>query len=230
MDEVSLSFLSVSRCATNLSLLPGVAYEFGTPEYEAKVNPSGRLPGSRSIVCVAVDLVRTVREFSGTSLSGEVIHADRLYQYQSCGWGIPIYSNQGTRKSIVGFASNLERNDVKATTAAEGKSKKGLKAFWSRFNQNSVDGLPAFDACINTEKRFSSHVPESLSSTFREIGKGGKTKTSESNIFALAKKHEAGSLLSLDENAKLFIGIVIGITLSSLFRAAIDVVKPSLVL
>jgi hypothetical protein len=78
----------------------------GSEGYRALIGGfDAELPGSRQIVVLDVDLVQT-----------------------SCGFGVPLFSYQGDRDTLVRWA--------------EAKGEDGLEAYWREKNTVSIDGLP----------------------------------------------------------------------------------------
>ncbi|KAH9947394.1 hypothetical protein B0H21DRAFT_739349 [Amylocystis lapponica] len=103
----------------------GTAHEFGTPEYDALVPPTTRLPGSRCAVVVAVHRVGL-----------------------SCGYGVPQYTFKAHRSTLVQWLAGLERSDQAFAAAATGgddavRSEQGMKAYWAHNNVRSIDDAPA---------------------------------------------------------------------------------------
>lgn len=75
------------------------------PEWEALRAWFGPLPGARQIFDLSIELVQT-----------------------SCGMAVPLYSYEGDRELLNGWAT--------------GKGDEGVKRYWEEKNQVSIDGLP----------------------------------------------------------------------------------------
>ena len=60
-----------------------------------------------------------------------IIRVDVTRVSESCGWGVPLFEFKEARSSL--------------TRWAETKGPEGLKAYQSRKNRRSIDGLPALD-------------------------------------------------------------------------------------
>ncbi|EPQ61270.1 hypothetical protein GLOTRDRAFT_28102, partial [Gloeophyllum trabeum ATCC 11539] len=102
----------------------GTVHEFGTPEYDSFISPETRMPGSRAVIVMDVHKV-------GTCTS------------QSCGYGVPYYTFDGHRDTILNWCSQLEKSSNK---------EKDLKAWWRAENTKSLDGLPGLNVASVTER------------------------------------------------------------------------------
>jgi len=133
----------------------GTVHEFGTPEYDAKIPPSKRKPGSRSVIVIRVHRVGT-----------------------SCGWGVPYYKFIGHRRSLLAFNQNAELKDNKFIASGEPSSaeldsgpKRGIrKMMWMRYNRSSIDNLPALSEngpCMSFIPPFSSTMPNTEEGAIR---------------------------------------------------------------
>ncbi|CCL99968.1 uncharacterized protein FIBRA_01993 [Fibroporia radiculosa] len=137
----------------------GTVHEFGTPEYEALLPPDRRRPGSRCAVVMDVEKVGT-----------------------SCGLGVPLYTFNSHRPSLLNIAARLEDADQafdgEATQARDsdvdrGIAEKGIKAWWTAQNTESIDGLPALQSA------FKSHVTPVHAPPDGEWGKTTESQPSQ---------------------------------------------------
>ncbi|KAI0327273.1 hypothetical protein GY45DRAFT_1338926 [Cubamyces sp. BRFM 1775] len=104
----------------------GMIYEYGSPEYDELVLPENRRPGSRAAIVVDVQRVST-----------------------SCGYAVPYYEFKGHRQILLDYFDKRERADQADPNA---HAEKGLKAYWDRENQESIDGLPGLAAAYKVER------------------------------------------------------------------------------
>ncbi|CCL99970.1 uncharacterized protein FIBRA_01995 [Fibroporia radiculosa] len=112
----------------------GYVHEFGTPEYDAIIPPTKRRPGSRCVVVIDVKRVGT-----------------------SCGTGVPHYTFVRQRPTMLDWCARLEvadqTFDAEAPSDPDSErvvSEKGMKAWWTKENSESLDGLPAMKSAHQT--------------------------------------------------------------------------------
>lgn len=102
-------------------------HEFGTPEYNALIDPAKRQPSSRAIILVHVWKVGT-----------------------SCGWGVPLFEFKGQRTTHPRWAIQTQNRDFDFEAKKGGPSEvkedeypeKGIRFYQVLVNQKSLDGLP----------------------------------------------------------------------------------------
>ncbi|KAI0668735.1 hypothetical protein C8Q78DRAFT_243201 [Trametes maxima] len=104
----------------------GTVREYGTPEYDELIPPEHRRPGSRAAIVIDV--------------------------HKSCGYAVPYYEFKGHRQILLDFFDKREHADQ---ADANGRSEKGMRAYWEAKNENSIDGLPGLAHASKAER-----VPE----------------------------------------------------------------------
>ncbi|TDL22402.1 hypothetical protein BD410DRAFT_839844 [Rickenella mellea] len=161
----------------------GLTYEFGTPEYERFIPISTRRAGSRAVIVSDIHRVST-----------------------SCGWGVPIYKFQTHRTKLVKFSYTIEDRDLAFQAQSqdgEGKAENGLKAYWAKTNQFSIDNLPGLSSCLDTK------VP---------LANGGPVTPVPEVQSTKPMKRFAPLKIEIADLMRVFFGFVLGILVSFLLR------------
>ncbi|KAI0319889.1 hypothetical protein OF83DRAFT_1039751, partial [Amylostereum chailletii] len=138
----------------------GVAYEYGSKEYEELLPAEERNPGSRGVIVVDVHRVGT-----------------------SCGWGVPFYDYVGPRTTLSNFGVQLE----KKSQAAEDHRAGGLHAYWKLKNMQSIDGIPGLRSAPESTVVPRAPVKEGLGNwtgPLRYVEKAGKVKAGAAKVGA----------------------------------------------
>ncbi|KAG2068425.1 hypothetical protein BDR04DRAFT_1232835 [Suillus decipiens] len=141
----------------------GTVYEYGTEEYESLISPETRKPGSRAAIVIDV------------------------YQCQTtCGFAVPMYNFVMHRTQLLRMADIAESyNRASDVISSPETQQKGIKAYWTRTNLRSVDGLPglltAQDSEVTPVSNFDkkSERPKSQYSKLRE---GSAWQSSGANL------------------------------------------------
>ncbi|KAI6021666.1 hypothetical protein BKA83DRAFT_4285419 [Pisolithus microcarpus] len=106
----------------------GTVYEYGTPEYNALIQPATRQPGSRAAIVV-----------------------DVLKVSSSCGFAVPLYNFVAHRTRLHRFNETKERVDRAHALPPDSEDldvqqidvpSNSLREYWLRNNTKSLDGLP----------------------------------------------------------------------------------------
>lgn len=161
----------------------GTVHEFGTPEYDALIPTHARKPGSRSAIVIDVHKVGT-----------------------SCGYSVPLYTFQSHRTKLLDYFDRREQKD----RAEQGRSNRGLQAYWAEKNMESMDGLPGLESAFACER-----VPESV---FDEAVEGRKEMACAESSAVV----KGGALGTIGKGAyagelKFVLGMVMGVLLAVLY-------------
>ncbi|KLO07052.1 hypothetical protein SCHPADRAFT_860666 [Schizopora paradoxa] len=185
----------------------GTVHELGTPEYEAKIPPSKRMPGSRSVIVIKVHRVGT-----------------------SCGWGVPYYKFEGHRRSLLTFNQNAEKKDNNFVPSEEPDGSKPVagprhgirQMMWMRFNRSSIDSLPALSEngpCLSFLLPFSSAMPDTKEGGFRVREPGRVASSAQSQPEVVISKHQG------NEKYYFFLGTIIGLIVPFVVRDIAEVFR-----
>ncbi|KAG1734265.1 uncharacterized protein EDB91DRAFT_1297343 [Suillus paluster] len=179
----------------------GTVYEFGTPEYNEYIPPSGRKAGSRAIIVIDVHKVGT-----------------------SCGFGVPLYKYETQRTILERWCDQLESFDQNGEAQSQSQSQsqapppysseqnetnalvkdeRGIKAWWTLENVASFDGLPALQFAhdssvppINTFDKKAPHPTLSQTKSITKPAKGGKAKSGSGETVRLLMAFSLGVMVT----------------------------------
>ncbi|EIN06949.1 hypothetical protein PUNSTDRAFT_71840, partial [Punctularia strigosozonata HHB-11173 SS5] len=182
--RITIMFSAFEGAAMILRLFgTTVVHEFGTSEYNRRIDLSSRTPGSRAVVEIRVHKAGT-----------------------SCGYAVPIYTFQKHRTALLNFAYKRENKDLAFDGGGvEAICVDGLKAYWNDNNIASMDGLPAFDECYKSAQPVT-HAP------IEEPKRKLDTKEAFANLDAEADNQLSKARPAIERDVSLItLGFMVGL-------------------